>query len=49
MNRSERITNRFLSNLETRLDNLSAKPLKSNDLGARLVGPAGLEPATRRL
>src|SRR5262245_13292336 len=26
-----------------------SKPLKSNALGQRMVGPAGLEPATRRL
>ena len=45
----ERIMNKSLSNLETRNCPTRTNPLKPNGPDRAMVGPAGLEPATRRL
>ena len=43
------MVNRSLSNPGIRLDNFGAKLLKTKEHKMRMVGPAGLEPAAKRL
>jgi hypothetical protein len=43
------MVNIALSNLEARLDNFGAKPLRLHETEMRMVGPGGLEPPTRPL
>jgi hypothetical protein len=43
------MVNRFLSSMGILLDSFGAKPLRANELQARMVGPGGLEPPTRPL
>ena len=43
------MVNRFLSSMGITLDNFGAKPLKTNEPQACVVGPGGLEPQTRPL
>jgi hypothetical protein len=43
------MVHRFSSSMGILLDNFGAKPLRTNELQARMVGPGGLRPCTHKI